>query len=256
MSFLDPVLNPVLMPVIKLSPFLAIVVLALVLSILITLAYKYFTNQAEMKKLKDQQKEHQNKMKELRSQPEEMMKVQKEAMKANLDYMKHSFKPTLITMLPILLIFGWMSAHLTYEPLLPGEAFGITAEFKEGIIGPAELIVPEGVKLQPQAEQEINAGKATWNLKSPAGTFFVTLKKGELEQIKKIMVAEELKYEEPISIYQNSEIEKITVHHNKLRPLGREFVVPVVNWQPGWLGVYIIFSLIFSLGLRKIFKLY
>src|SRR3989344_1965257 len=113
MAFLDPVLNPVLQPLLNASPFLGILILSFIVSLLITLSYKLFTNQQEMKRLKEEQKEYQKKMKELRSNPQEMMQIQKDSMKKNMEYMKHSLKATLFTMLPLLLIFGWMSAHLT-----------------------------------------------------------------------------------------------------------------------------------------------
>jgi len=101
MAFLDPILNPVLLPLLNWSPFWGICLVAFIISLLITLAYKLFTNQNEVKRLKEEQKEFQKRIKELRQNPEEMMKVQKDAMKKNMEYMKHSFKPTLITMLPI-----------------------------------------------------------------------------------------------------------------------------------------------------------
>lgn len=256
MAFLDPVLNPIFQPLLSISPLLAVVIISLVISVIITLVYKYFTNQEEMKRLKDQQKEFQGKLKELRTKPEEMMKVQKEAMKSNLEYMKHSFKPTLITMLPIILIFGWMNAHLAFEPIYPGETFSVTAYFKEGMAGKAQLTADEGMELVSEKEAEIAEGKATWNLKGSGGVHFLTVKMGDVQQQKKVVVTEELNYENPLSTFQHSDLEKITINYNKLRPLGPGFTVPLFNWQPGWLGLYIIFSLVFSLGLRKAFNLY
>ena len=77
-------LDPVLMPVLNLGSFWAILVLAIAISLIITLVYKFVTDQNKMKEMKDKQKDYQKKMKELRSKPEEMMKVQKEAMKLNM----------------------------------------------------------------------------------------------------------------------------------------------------------------------------
>ena len=77
MAFLDSVFNPVLGPLVNAGPFWAILVISIVISILIVLVYKYFTNQEEMKKIKDSQKEYQQRMKELKDKPEELMKLQK-----------------------------------------------------------------------------------------------------------------------------------------------------------------------------------
>lgn len=235
---------------------MAIVVISLFISVLIVLIYKLVTNQDEMKRLKEEQKEYQQKLKSLRNNPEEMMKVQKEAMKKNMAYMKHSFKPTLITFIPILLIFGWMNAHLAYEPIVPGGSYSLTAFFAEGVVGEAELIVDDNEKIEITSEvrQEVNS-QVTWNFKAKGeGEHYLTVKKGNDEQAKKILVTNELAYEEPISVYQHSDIKKIQIGYNKLRPAGTQF--SMFGWQPGWLGWYILFSLVFSLGLRKILKVY
>ncbi len=248
MAFLDPVLNPVL----AVGPFWAIFIISLVISLIIIVVYKFFTNQAEMKRLKEEQKEFQKRMKELRDKPEEMMKIQKEAMKKNFEYMKHSFKATFITILPIILLFGWMNAHLAFEPIFPGETYSMTAVFKEGITGEAELIADEGTELSSPATQPV-ANMVTWNLKSTAGEHSLTVKSGNTQQSKNVLVTNELKYEEPFSLYKHSDIEQININYNKMHPLGE---VEFFGWRPGWLSLYIILSIVFSLGLRKIFKVY
>lgn len=253
MSFLDPVLNPVLGPLLTKSPLLLIILVSLLISVIITVAYKFLTNQDEMKRLKEQQKDFQKRMKELRSNPEEMMKVQKEAMKSNMDYMKHSLKATLITMLPIILIFSWMSGHLSFEPIYPGETYSVTTTFAKGVTGDAELIADEGTELSSEAKQEISAGEVTWRMKSTEGSHMLVIKTGETSQQKNVLITKDLKYENQISMFKNSDIEKITINYNKLKPLGD---LSLFGWQPGWLAIYFISSIVFSLSLRKLLKVY
>lgn len=252
MAFLDSIFNPVLLPLMNKSPFLGILIISFILSVMVVLIYKYFTNQVEMKRIKEQQKEYQQKFKELKDKPDEAMKLQKEAMGKNFEYMKHTLKATLITMLPIILVFGWMNAHLAFEPIYPGETYSITAQLKEGVAGEAELIVDEGTELVSPARQPINSG-VSWNLKSGEGEHLLTVKAGSAEQSKKILVTKELVSEPIVSFYKHSDIEQIKINYNKLHPLGGfEFF----GWQPGWLGLYIFFSIIFSIGLRKVLKVY
>ena len=253
MSFLDPVLNPVLGPLLTKSPFLLIILVSLVISVIITVAYKFLTNQEEMKRLKEQQKDFQKRMKELRSAPEEMMKVQKEAMKSNMDYMKHSLKATLITMLPIILIFSWMAGHLSFEPIYPGESYSVTAAFAKGVTGDAELIPDQGTELSSEAQQEIAGGEVTWRMKSTEGEHLLAVKTGEVEQQKKVLITKELRYEDQFTMFKGSDIEKITINYNKLKPLGD---ISIFGWYPGWLAIYFISSIAFSLGLRKLLKVY
>lgn len=252
MAFLDSLFNPVLLPLMNKSPFLGVLLVSLVLSFVVVLVYKYFTNQQEMKRIKEAQKEYQQRFKDLKDKPDEAMKLQKEAMGKNFEYMKHSLKATLITMLPIILVFGWMNGHLAFEPIYPGETYSITAQFKEGVTGEAELLVNEGTELVSPVLQSINSG-VTWNVKSTAGEHILTVKAGNTEQSKKVLITKELATETPLSFYQHSDIEQIKINYNKLRPLGEfEFF----GWQPGWLGLYIFFSIVFSIGLRKVLKVY
>ncbi len=249
MGFLDPLLNPVL----QLGPLPVVIILSLVISLIVVLVYKFFTNQEEMKRIKEQQKEYQKRIRELKDSPQEMMKLQKEAMSKNMEYMKHSLKATIITILPIILIFGWMNAHLAYEPIYPGETYSITAFFREGVSGTAELLVEEGTEITSEVTQPINS-EATWNLRSTEGIHFLTVKAGEQQQQKKVLITKNLEYEIPISGYEHSDIEQIRINYNKLLPLGPE--LSLLGWKPGWLGLYIILSIVFSLVLRKLLKVY
>lgn len=247
-------LTPVFKPLLALGPFWAVLIISLVISLIITLVYKWVTDQKMMKSLKEEQKEMQKKIKSLKDNPQEMMSVQKEAMKKNMEYMKHSFKPTLITILPIIIIFGWMAAHLSYEPIYPGEIYSVTALFEKGVSGKAELIPDKNTELLSDAVQEINS-EVVWKLKSKnEGTRILEIKHDDQSYTKKVLITKELAYEEPITTFQHSDLKQIKIDYNKLRPLGPDF--SVFGWQPGWLGLYIVFSLIFSMGLRKILKIY
>ncbi len=253
MAFLDPIFNPWLLPLLEWQSFIGILLLALFISILVTVVYKYATNQVEMKRMKDQQKEFQTRMKSLRDKPDEMMKVQKEAMKINFEYMKQSFKPTLITMLPILLIFGWMAGHLSYEPIHPGESYSVTVFFKETAVGNASIVVPDGTEVLSSVLQTVGP-QMTWNLRTAVqGEHLITVELGETRQSKPVIISERLEYADEFALYQYSDIEKIKINYEKLKPLG---TLSIFGWNPGWLALYIIFSLLFSVLLRKMMKVY
>ncbi len=95
-------------PLLQWGDATGIILISLILTILINLFYKLFTDQELMKSLKKELKELQAEMKELKDHPSEFLRVQKKAMEKNLAYMKHSMKPTLITFLPLIIIFGWL----------------------------------------------------------------------------------------------------------------------------------------------------
>ena len=88
----------------------SILIMSFILTFLITIIYKYTTDQILLKDLKGQVKVYQKQTAQLRKDgdTEKMMEVNKKAMKLNLQYMKHSFKPMLYTFIPVILIFGWV----------------------------------------------------------------------------------------------------------------------------------------------------
>jgi len=247
-SFLDPILDVLFGWVLYLHPTVAVLLLSIIVSLIVTLAYKYLTDQDLMKRLKTEIKEFQKEMKTLKADPSKAMAVQKKAMETNMKYMMQSFKPTIFTFIPIILIFGWLQGHLAYIPLMPGEEFGVEASFsiEDGDI---TLIVPEGLEIINDPTQKIAAGKASWGLKGGKGEYFLELRWKEMVKTKKIII-DEKKYEEPLLVVKEEGWEDIKVIHEKLITLN------LFGWKLGWLGGYLIFSIISSILLRKLFKIY
>ncbi len=111
----DSFFNTIFGPIMNLPDPLNLLVISFILTGLITLAYKYLTDQNKMKQLKAEMKEMQEEMKKHKDNPSKVMALQKDAMKKNMEYMKHSFKPTLFTFIPIIIIFSWLRGY--YEGL-------------------------------------------------------------------------------------------------------------------------------------------
>lgn len=95
------------------NPKESIVILSVLVTLFMTLVTKYFTNQNRMKELKGIQKSCQIKMKDANGKPEEMAKIQKEVMDCSMELMKHSFRPMLITLVPLLFLFWWLRGVYT-----------------------------------------------------------------------------------------------------------------------------------------------
>jgi uncharacterized membrane protein (DUF106 family) len=66
------------------------------------------TDKEKMKALKDKQKALRAEMKEHKNDPDRMMEINKQMLEDMPEQMKMSFKPMLVTMIPILLVFAWM----------------------------------------------------------------------------------------------------------------------------------------------------
>ncbi len=93
---------------IQANPKLSIVAIAVAISFFISLINFFVLDKEKMFAGKKRQKELQKEMKDHKDDPAKVMELQKELMSHVGDTFKHSFKPMLITIIPILLIFGWI----------------------------------------------------------------------------------------------------------------------------------------------------
>ncbi|MBN2459405.1 DUF106 domain-containing protein [Candidatus Woesearchaeota archaeon] len=246
-NILDPVFNPLL----KLHPGLAIFLVSLIITLLITLVYKFTTDQKKMKKLKEEMKEHQKKIRELsKKDPQKAMALQQEAMKGNLEYMKSSFKSTLYTLIPIIIIFGWLNSHMAYYPISPGQEFSFTASFAEGHAPEVSLSTIPELEIISDVTQPIEGGQASWRLKGEEGEYNLIVAYNGEQYEQPLIISSEHKYAPPEKTFSNSKLKKTMIGNEKIYPL-QDFGIKL-----NWLWTYIIFSVLMSMGLRKLMKLY
>jgi len=93
---------------IQANPKLSIILISLVVTIFITIVRYYMTDRERMREIKEKQKELRKEMKTHKGNPQKMMEIQQKMLEDMPEQMKQSFKPMLITLVPILLIFGWV----------------------------------------------------------------------------------------------------------------------------------------------------
>jgi uncharacterized membrane protein (DUF106 family) len=247
---LESILNPIFMPLLGLGELWAIIIISLILAVIITIAYKYLTDQELMKTLKQDMKSLQKEVKALKHDPKKMMATQKKAMEKNMKYMMHSMKPTLITFIPLIIIFSWLNAHMAYYPINPGQEFTTTIEFEENAYGEAEIIVPEGLEVLSETIKEVEEGRIKWTLKGVEGDYLIEYTFQGKKYEKDVLITSEREYKTPLKKIKDNFVKIITIDNEKVKPLN------LFGWKIGWLGTYIIFSLIFSMGLRKVLKLH
>ena len=237
------------------QPLFAVIIISVIVSVLITLAYKYFTNQVEMKETKKKMDELRDKTKEKGKSMEEIKNIQSELMKLNFDYMKHTFKPKilLITMVPIYFIFAWFNSTLAYEPLLPDQSFTITMDAK--ITGSAILdsetltIISDSNQQTKPIGKNGNINQAAWTVKGPEGKHIFEIDFLGRNYTKEILITNQQKYISPISDIKDDKVIQINSGNNKLN------VLNLFGWKLGWLGTYILISLIIGMAVRKLLKI-
>ncbi len=265
-SFLDPILGWLL----YIHPAIAIILISLILSLIITFAIKFLTNQKLMKEIREEQKKLQKEMKEHRNNPKKLTKINSRFMEINMTYMSHSMKPTLYTFIPILLVFGWLNSHLGYYPIMPGQPFVLTVLFDEKAEGNISISLPEpfylsdGESITKEIKREV-----TWEIfANNQVEENIVLNYKDKAYVKEVIISEKREYaavekdfRKNFLFFSGSEengLNKITINNRKIIPFEDVPVIKEIPWVGGWswFGVYIAFSLIFSMVLRKLLDIY
>lgn len=208
-----------------------------------------------MKRLKEQMDAYKKEIKEMRKDPSKSAELQKKMLEMNkltLEQMRHSFKPLIFTSIPIIfLLIPWMNSTFAYESIKPIQEFSITVFFDKNTNGDSELIVPEEVTIIDSKIKKIENDKATWKLRGEEGEPILEIVYNGEKQQKSILITKSNKYIEPVKKIRNSPIKEIQINYKKLviLPIGYK------DWF-GWLGTYIIFSIVFTMALRKFMKVY
>ncbi len=101
-------------PLLGLPPVLAVAVMAVLMTAVSTLFYRFLINQKRMGELKQQMSELQKKVKDNQAgNPEESKSAMNELLKIQNVQMKQSFKPMFPTLLLVAVILPWVAATFT-----------------------------------------------------------------------------------------------------------------------------------------------
>lgn len=275
LNFLDTALDVAFSPLLHLNYFFGILVLSVVLSLLITLVYKWTTNQELMKSLKEDLKKIQDEVKKFqKDNPQKALDKQKIFMQKNMEYMKHSFRSTFYTIIPLLIIFGWMQANLAYMPIMPGDEFSMALVPEPGFRGNVTIEVPDGLSVVGEHTKPVENGRVSFTLAgSSVGEHDVVFDVGGELHAKNVKVSTWRDYAPTVKakkgffasyfgwLYSSKAgyldadgaVRQITTTHQPVKPFGK---LRIFGWMPGWLATYIFFSILTSLGVRKVLKVY
>ncbi len=241
-SFLDPVLGWLL----PLPMWLSLLIFAVFMTLVITLVQKYMTDQKEMKRLKEKVKSSQEEMKKYRDEPKKLAKIQQEAMQTNMKYTMKSLKPTLYTILPFLILIAWMSAHYSLAAIPPNTPVMVHVQLEQ----------PGRVTLTSDATVLGNATKATvekqvyWEVKGPPGNHTLNFTSSGVSVTQDLIIGSTPTQK---IVKQGSPFVETQVDYPKATPFG-DF--SIFGYMPGWLMTYFLYSIVLSIGIRKIMKVY
>jgi uncharacterized membrane protein (DUF106 family) len=171
-------------------------------------------------------------------------------MEKNMQYMKQSMKSTLITFIPIIIIFSWLNANMAFLPIAPGQEFPVTMNFAKGSTGEVTLIPPNTINVLSSPTVEITNNQAQWNLSGEVTDAYIRFEYSGRSESMPIIITDGRDYAPVTAKFNDPNMKSAIIGNEKLKPLN------LFGWKVGWLGTYIMCSIVFSLLLRKLLKLH
>lgn len=253
----DPFFNSIFGSMISWNPAISLVIISSALTLISTIVYKYATDQNMLKELKAEMKQLQEDIKKFKDNPAKVMEAQKIIMEKNMRMMTHTMKPALFTIIPFFIIFGWLNATFIYEPPSVNIEFPIEIVLANEEIGKNISISSETLTILDDTTKAIEKrktwyswfmkeGSAKWSLKGDKGMHTTNISYNGVNYQKQINISE--------TGWNPIKSERLSSDtHIKEIDVGKKFK-PFLGM--GYILSYILISLIVSMSLRKLLKIY
>ncbi len=252
----------------SLPPAVAISLLSLLVTLFVSVIYKFTTNQKVMKSIQEEMKTLRDKIKDTKD-PTQAAELNKQLMEKTLQQTMQSMRSTLVTIVPTFLLLGWMTHNIAYAEIRPGEEFTTSIDFINAVKGEA-TIQADTFQLLSNATQAIDGNKVQWALKGEEGEHTITYRFGDEAYTRQVIITNDWKYADNIlekkktllgiintgdanPIKPESPIRSISVNLKPVHPFGN---LIIFGWMPGWLATYIILTLILTFPIRKLLNVY
>ena len=263
--------------VLSFPPLLVLLAIGFLVSLFVTLVSKFFTNQKVLKKLKEEVNEIRDSLKEFKHDVAKMAELNRRMLHKSTEQMRHSLRSLFFTMIPLLLLIAWMHSNVAAENIMPGDTFSVIVEKDARVAEQVAVSVTAiGATLadESSADKTLNEGLLSttqqWDfIAGEEGIARISyLINNEENYTQDVFVTSAWDYNDPViekdkkflgvryasgEILPSSPISRIVVQLEPVRPFGN---LSIFGWNPGWLFTYVLFTLIFSLLLRKALKVY
>jgi len=99
------------MPILELiqnNPRISIIIISFIATLFITVVRYFMTDREKMKEIRERQKKLREEMKKFKDSPEKIMELNKKMFEDMPEQMRMSFKPMIITLIPLIFLFKWL----------------------------------------------------------------------------------------------------------------------------------------------------
>ena len=261
------VFDLIMVPFKGFDPMWSMMVISAFTGVLMLVIYKYCSNQAEIKKVKDRIMAHFLAIMLYKDSFRVLMSSIRSIVWANLRYMRLNLLPLMFMIVPVGLLIIQMNWWYGYTPLEPGESILVKAIVAKPInLKTAELAleVPEGLEVQSPPLRIPSNFEINWRLGvKQKGSYEIRLRIDGGEVTKKVVASdrlervvtlrhqsgfwEELLYPGEKAIPSDSFIRSVEISY-------QPELMSVFGWEIHWIIVYFILSIFFGLALKGVFR--
>ena len=212
------------------NPQLAVGLIALVLSLFSVLVTKLVIDEDKLRDVRKRMSEDQKKIKGMDPNSKEYKEIQDRIVKDSLYVTKESYKPMLYTTVVFILVWIWLSHTYAYSPISVGNTIFLNVNGNENVYSKCL-----GINSTAPISGEYKVTQSNCSLF--VGNSKIKIPIGSKKEIKKNIGKTEVQIKPPKLVFMNL-----------------PFSIPYVGKKIGYLGYYIIVSLILSSILNVAFK--
>jgi hypothetical protein len=249
------------------DPMWSMLVISAFTGVLMLVIYKYCSNQAEIKKVKDRIKAHFLAIILYKDSFGVLVRSVKDIIWANFRYMGLNVLPLLFMIVPVGLLLIQMNFWYGYKSLEPGERFLVKATLVKHVNlekAQVSLIVPEGLEIQSPPLRIPTISEVSWLLAArQKGNYDIKVCIDDREVTKKVVVSDNMErlallrhasgfwdsllYPGETAIPSASLISSVQVCYGPS-------LMNIFGHEIHWIIVYLVLSIFFGLALKGVFK--
>lgn len=273
-ALLRSLFDALLSPFAGLPAWVGLAVVSLVVSVLMLLVYKRFSNQAKLEEVKRQIYAGIFEIRLFNDDFRAILRAQGEILRHNLRYLGYSLVPMAWMLVPLLLIVAQLQFHYGYEGLKPGEPTLLTVKLKEdwssrSLAADATgkprvtLQAPAGFTVETPAVWSPSEKELVWRVVAERpGSYELKLQAGGEPLAKSSVSSGQVVRRSPIRVGTSffdqllypaedpvpaaSAVESITLGYP-------EAEVSLFGWHTHWIIAFLILTIIFAFALKGLF---
>ena len=254
-------------PFVSLNPWVAMVVVCLLTAIFMLLIFRYTSNQKGIRDTKDKIKAYFLEIRLFKDDFRLLMRAQGRILRYNLVYMKHSLKPLVVMIIPLVIVLVQLNFRFGFRPLQPEERAIVAVKFSEPLPlrgMEISLEAAEGLKVETPPLRIGSLHEVNWRLQAEKpGEFELKVRLGEKLFTKRMIVSDELcqlstrrvsssffqefLYPSEPPLPSNSPVSYIEVRYPPRH-------LNLGGWNIHWIIVFFVLSIAFGFALKGAFR--